>query len=361
MLPVLSFCNSFFKQMFYNQNELNATVDKCGNTHLATTYYNHDAMGRITSVAVSGNTASYTYDTYGQLTGENNQALDKIFQYEYNEVGNTVYLDDAWGNCTIKGTTTNYVVAHANPIRYRGYYYDENTKLYYLNSRYYNPEWRRFISPDDANYLDPENVNGLNLYCYCNNDPVNFVDPSGHSVVALLIGGFILGAATGAAISFTTQMIENDFNINKVNPWLIISDAMFGGVNGLLAVSGAGTLTSAFLGTVLNNLQLAATSAISGEEITNFDILSATILGVAGAFISKAGINAKQVSGKWSTFAGHINNAISYQRKLMYTAKRAALKKDVIISGVNYIASNIGTSVVANFMDKNKERYYYGY
>ena len=89
------------------------------------------------------------------------------------------YRYDAWGNCTIDGTTTNYDLAHANPIRYRGYYYDEDTKLYYLNARYYSPEFRRFISLDDTNYLVPKNVNGLNLYCYCNNDPVLFVDYNG--------------------------------------------------------------------------------------------------------------------------------------------------------------------------------------
>ena len=77
------------------------------------------------------------------------------------------------------------------PIRYRGYYYDEDTKLYYLNARYYSPEFRRFISPDDTSYLDSENVNGLNLYCYCNNDPVNFVNPSGNFffwILAISIG-----------------------------------------------------------------------------------------------------------------------------------------------------------------------------
>ena len=81
-----------------------------------------------------------------------------------------------WGNCTISGNTT---VAKANPIRYRGYYYDEETGLYYCNARYYSPKWRRFISPDDTSYLDPSSVNGLNQYCYCGNDPVNYCDPSG--------------------------------------------------------------------------------------------------------------------------------------------------------------------------------------
>ena len=81
----------------------------------------------------------------------------------------------AWGNCTISGETTDIAVAQANPIRYRGYYYDEDTGLYYCNARYYSPKWRRFISSDAGN-LNPEVVNGLNQYCYCGNDPVNIVN-----------------------------------------------------------------------------------------------------------------------------------------------------------------------------------------
>ena len=98
---------------------------------------------------------------------------DVVAIYNTNGTNIVEYAYDAWGNCTIKDTTTNYVVAHANPIRYRGYYYDEDTNLYYLNARYYSPEWRRFISPANVSALNPNLVNGLNLYCYCNNDPVN--------------------------------------------------------------------------------------------------------------------------------------------------------------------------------------------
>ena len=111
------------------------------------------------------------------------------------------YRYDAWGNCTIGAGTTDYAVANANPIRYRGYYYDDDTGLYYCNARYYSPKWRRFISPDSTSYLDPESVNGLNLYCYCNNDPVNLIDPSGSSAIVI---GLIIGAIVGASIGFGT-------------------------------------------------------------------------------------------------------------------------------------------------------------
>ena len=68
-----------------------------------------------------------------------------------------------------------------NPYRYRGYYYDSETGLYYITSRYYDPEAVRFLNADDISYLDPETINGLNLYSYCVNDPVNRIDPTGHS------------------------------------------------------------------------------------------------------------------------------------------------------------------------------------
>ena len=117
------------------------------------------------------------------------------------------YSYDAWGNCTILYSASNTIVNN-NPIRYRGYYYDVDTGLYYLNSRYYTPEWRRFISPDDTGYLDPETPNGLNLYCYCNNDPVNYADPSGNAALTigtLLLIGFVSGAVIGSASSVAGQ------------------------------------------------------------------------------------------------------------------------------------------------------------
>ena len=103
---------------------------------------------------------------------------DVVAIYNKNGTLKAKYLYDAWGNCTISSETTDYDVANVNPIRYRGYYYDSDTGLYYCNARYYSPKWRRFISPDDTAYLDPESVNGLNLYCYCGNNPIHVLQES---------------------------------------------------------------------------------------------------------------------------------------------------------------------------------------
>ena len=96
------------------------------------------------------------------------------------------YNKSRYGNCTI-ASGSDMQLAYANPIRYRGYYFDQDTGLYYLNARYYSPELRRFISPDDTAYLDPENANGLNLYAYCCNVLSTFFVGAGGDVASQLL------------------------------------------------------------------------------------------------------------------------------------------------------------------------------
>ena len=79
------------------------------------------------------------------------------------------YEYDAWGKILSQGGSELLTI---NPFRYRGYYYDEETGLYYLNSRYYDPETGRFISPDRLENLDAGTINGLNLYVYAFANPV---------------------------------------------------------------------------------------------------------------------------------------------------------------------------------------------
>lgn len=110
------------------------------------------------------------------------------------------------------------------------------TSLYYLNSRYYDPEVGRFISPDSADYLDPENINGLNVYNYCYNNPVMYTDPYGTTawwewliagivtviavvgagVLTVTTGGLaaavVTGVALGAVASLTVQAGLGELN-----------------------------------------------------------------------------------------------------------------------------------------------------
>ena len=74
-----------------------------------------------------------------------------------------------------------------------GYYYDNEANLYYLQSRYYDPQTHRFINMDSIEYLDPENINGLNLFAYCGNNPVVRVDYNGNAWWDWLLGAVIGG------------------------------------------------------------------------------------------------------------------------------------------------------------------------
>jgi RHS repeat-associated protein len=69
-------------------------------------------------------------------------------------------------------------VAAVNPFRYRGYFYDSETQLYYLQSRYYNPVWGRFVNSDGIIGANGDII-GTNMFAYCINDPVNAIDPTG--------------------------------------------------------------------------------------------------------------------------------------------------------------------------------------
>ena len=132
---------------------------------------------------------TYTFDT---CYFEKNLQGDIIAIYTESGAKIGSYTYDAWGNCTAStesGTTTiqKQIVRTLNPFRYRGYYYDTETGLYYLQSRYYNPQWGRFLNADG--YVSTgTGLLGYNMYAYCSNNPVNYYDPKGDDAIALLAG-----------------------------------------------------------------------------------------------------------------------------------------------------------------------------
>ena len=143
----------------------------------------------------------YCHDEEKYFCRKNLQG-DVIAIYDTAGVVQAKYKYDAFGNCSITNSTNTHL-ANYNPIRYRGYYWDSETNWYFLNARYYSPEWRRFISPDDTAYLDPKNVNGLNLYVYCNNNPIMYVDPNGDDAILFTVycnGGILIVGHTVLAI-----------------------------------------------------------------------------------------------------------------------------------------------------------------
>ncbi|QGU96912.1 hypothetical protein GOM49_17830 [Clostridium bovifaecis] len=107
---------------------------------------------------------------------------DIIGVYDKNGIQVVSYVYDSWGKPISTTGTLASTVGAKNPYRYRGYRYDSETGLYYLQSRYYNPEWGRFINADGIIGQTGELL-GHNLFIYCKNSSVNGKDPSGFKMV----------------------------------------------------------------------------------------------------------------------------------------------------------------------------------
>ena len=154
-----------------------------GSTSLHFTY---DEIGPM-SVTYAGAEYFYLKNAQGDVTGLVNSSGTQVVAYTY----------DAWGNpLTTTGTMAD-TLGKLNPFLYRGYVYDAETGLYYLQSRYYSPETGRFINAD--NLVDTEDLLGENLFAYCANNPVNHQDPSGHSLLGIIALSFARVAVTAIA------------------------------------------------------------------------------------------------------------------------------------------------------------------
>lgn len=122
----------------------------------------------------------------------------------------TEYHYDAYGNHVVVNHTDERI-GDVNPFRYRGYYFDSETGWYYLNARYYSPTMGRFISPDELSILDEtkSQINGLNLYMYCGDNPIKYKDETGNGLIMALIIGAIVGAVTNMVAKFAGEVIQN--------------------------------------------------------------------------------------------------------------------------------------------------------
>lgn len=143
-------------------------VETIGST---TIHYTYDVDGSLLSMNYNGNEYFYVTNMQGDVIELIDINGNSVAKYKY----------DAWGNVIYQTGS----MADENPYRYRGYRYDEETGLYYLQSRYYNPEIGRFISADDLYYLNNSSAISMNLYSYCENNPINFYDPTGYSLMEI--------------------------------------------------------------------------------------------------------------------------------------------------------------------------------
>ena len=157
-----------------------------------------------------------------------------------------IALLDRWGNCVVEYTYDAWgkvlsvtgsmagSVGKDNPLRYRGYYYDRETGLYYLQSRYYDPVTGRFINADDTTLLGVSGtIVSYNLFAYCDNNPINKKDVDGY------IAANVVGAAIGAVIGIVGGIFLGNWlaDIIKLSGWK--RGLFVGGVAALVGATAA--------------------------------------------------------------------------------------------------------------------------
>ena len=141
-----------------------------GKDHL---YYYYDANGSIGSISYNGVRYAFLKNLQGDVIAILDTNSNIVARYTYDAWGRILSITDGNGNAN----TSSSFIGNVNPIRYRGYYYDTETGWYYLNSRYYDPEVKRFINAD--NVIDTRDIKTQNLFSYCANNPINRIDVNG--------------------------------------------------------------------------------------------------------------------------------------------------------------------------------------
>ena len=190
-------------------------------------YFLRDDINNLLGFTYQGDTYYYKKNAFDDIIGIYDSNYKEVCTYNYDSYGNILSIKDSTG----KDITDTSNVAIINPFRYRSYYYDTETNLYYLNSRYYSPKMGRFINCDGL-IGSSKTVIGYNLYAYCNNKPIGCVDNNGNvaavagslygagaASVGSIVGGALalygFGAAAGA-IAYGIYKISKSIADTKV-------------------------------------------------------------------------------------------------------------------------------------------------
>jgi RHS repeat-associated protein len=206
--------------------------------------YRYDGNGQLIALRYNGSEYYYVTNIQGDVIGLIDGSGTSAVQYSY----------DAWGNQTSCTGTLASTLGQANPYRYRGYRFDTETGLYYLQSRYYDANVGRFVNADNLLILSERllSKNLLSIYSYCSNNPINNIDTNGMFAIVIpvvvIYGIVIFILACGAILMLNDEKTRN--SINRL--W---SDLTYGLEKGLRDIGGIITDVQASIRDQVNSLK----------------------------------------------------------------------------------------------------------
>lgn len=246
----------------------------------------------------------------GDVIGITESDGNIIAAYNYDEWGNVLSTDFA-----DEENTEQVQLANANPLRYRGYYQDAETGYYYLQSRYYDPSICRFINADAFQllYLTKNDYAGINMFAYCNNDPVNRID----------IGGMVSYRTTIKTTKVSTR--NYNFTIN--------ASISFKKIRNMIETKG---LVVALLGVVALFIPEPSVSKIVGAALT----ITGAVYTALGYILSRTSIGNKTVRLRLS-----VKGKIITYRKDYTVYKGKKVTKRYYVKYKQYNVTSIGGSI----------------
>ena len=318
-------------------------------------------MGFQYKTATTTETYLYEKNLQGDVVSVYSEAGVKLISYAY----------DAWGNANISfHNGVENTNATNNPFTYRGYYFDQDLGLYYLQSRYYDAKVGRFISADEIAVItaSPSALTDKNLYAYCDNNPVMRGDDGGE-FWNYIIGGLV-GAVAGGVVAAISTYNPQDKSVD----WASIGiNVLAGAINGIVAASGLGMFAQAGISAVVSGACSFADQAQAKglKNINGLDVASSAAIGFVTSVVGTAA--GKLIGSHWANEAkdlidlgqkklltGFIRRSLgqSYSKlmKQGYKFFAQAVKPTNIFRGISSVAGSIigvGTGLGYNSLKQN--------
>ena len=292
-------------------------------------YYFYDSYGKLSSIYYHYDSDNNDLDSSAVYFVTTNSQGDVIGLYNNKGVKVAAYEYDAWGNIlSVKDSTGETItnqdhIANANPFRYRGYYYDDDLKLYYLQSRYYDSTVGRFINADNLVSDVGGDVLGNNMFAYCLNNPVNMSDPSGHWSKWVERIGFIASCAFAVKATVATVTL------------LAIGAPA-------IAVGAATALLGIAVGGIIDGIGNAAqgdsyvNGCIGGYVGNGIEAIGEKLLGVSGG--SVAGVIGNVAA---TGITSSLNNVDPYSKSLSSKEIKENLVSTAVVSGIAKLSSGV--------------------